>query len=255
MFKQLRSWRHAFSLALSERIRGSRGNFVERPAGRLTQIGPEQEQRVAELAASYGVAFETSLGAETALRNYEYLDWLDRVFAVSGLAVPRPEVLCDAGCASFWYAASLAAFFKPGRLIGIDVEGYRRLKGGHTRIDYANGYLASLGQGKFVVADYRAFDQPADVVTSFFPFVTSPAVLAWRLPLSLLDPEGFFAQVRRNLRSGGLFLMVNHGPDEASQASRYCDAACLALVTRLDQAGSLSAYRAKPALVSVWTPR
>ena len=252
MLKQLRSWRHGFSLALSERLRGSRGTYLERPAGRLTQVGPQQQGRIAELAARYDISFEYSLSAETALRNYEYLDLLDRAFAAGSEVVPRPKILCDAGCASFWYAAALSAFFQPGRLIGVDVEGYRRLQGGHTRIDYARGYLASLGHGEFVVVDYRRLVQPAEVITSFFPFISPLAVLAWRLPLSLLDPPSFFAQVHRNLRLGGVFFMVNHGPAEAARAHQYCDAAGLACILRLDHAGVLSGHRSAAALPSLW---
>jgi hypothetical protein len=34
-------------------------------------------------------------------------------------------VLCDVGCASFWYAATLQSFFRPDRLVGVEVEGHR----------------------------------------------------------------------------------------------------------------------------------
>lgn len=237
---------------MSERLRASRGPLREQPALRLAKLDPAQHERVEQLAERYGTRFEHSLEERTALRNYEYIDLLDRAFASGAVRMPRPAVVCDAGCASFWYAAALAAFFRPGRLVGVDVEGYRRLKGGHTRIDAVRGYLSGLGQGEFVVADYRRFDLPADVITSFFPFLTVPAILAWRLPTTLLDPSAFFAQVRRNLRPGGLFVMVNHGPDEARLAHSRCVAAGLVPVLSVDEAGVLSAYRSKPALISLW---
>ena len=35
--------------------------------------------------------------------------------------------------------------------------------------------------------------KPADLITAWFPFLTPAAILAWRLPLSLLAPERLFA--------------------------------------------------------------
>ncbi len=39
---------------------------------------------------------------------------------------------------------------------------------------------------RFLVADYVGCELPAEVITAWFPFVTPAALLAWRLPLSLL---------------------------------------------------------------------
>ena len=58
------------------------------------------------------------------------------------------------GCASFWYAAALEAFFRPRALVGVDVEGYRLFKDGRTRSDYAAGYVGQRPNARFVVADY-----------------------------------------------------------------------------------------------------
>ncbi len=38
---------------------------------------------------------------------------------------PAGGVLCDIGCASFWYAATLQTFFRPDRMVGVEVEGHR----------------------------------------------------------------------------------------------------------------------------------
>ena len=193
------------------------------------------------------------MNAATSVRNYEYLDLLDRGWASAGLARPAAASLCDIGCASFWYAAALQAFFRPERMVGVEVEGHRLLRDGRARIDYAAGYLAHLPNARFVVADYAGYREPADVITAWFPFLTPSAILAWRLPLSLLAPAALFRQIQHNLGPRGLFFMVNHGWSEAELASEYCIAAELRLAGRWADPGALSRHRLAPPVLSWWT--
>ena len=189
----------------------------------------------------------------TSRNNYEYLDILDRAWAHSGLARPRGGILCDVGCASFWYAATLHTFFHPQELVGVEVEGHRLFRDGRTRIDYASGYVADLGNARFLVADYVTCQLPADVITAWFPFLTPAAILAWRLPLSLLAPARLFGRIYGNLRPGGLLVMVNQGVEEELMAHQLCNAANLRLLHRSAEQGVLSGHRASPAVVSCWT--
>jgi hypothetical protein len=250
--QRLRSLRHRFWYGVSETLRWSRGTYRETAAHELPALSTEEAQRIAALQSRYGVRFEAQLSAATSVRNYEYLDILDETRSAAGL--PRIEcgVLCDVGCASFWYAAALAAFFRPQRLIGVEVEGHRLFKDGRTRIDYARGYIASVPNASFVVADFLAFVEPADVITAWFPFVTPTAILAWRLPLSLLRPERLFRRVAQNLTAQGIFFMVNHGPAEADLASALCDAAGLRPIWRGVASSVLSRYREASPVVSCW---
>lgn len=209
-------------------------------------------QRIAALRSRYQVQYELRMNSATAMNNYEYLDILDRAWAKSGLARPAGGVVCDIGCASFWYATTLQAFFSPRQLVGVEVEGYRLFKNGHTRIDYALGYLSAASHARFVVADYRRCELPADIITAWFPFVSPAAILAWRLPLSLLAPGQLFKRVYHNLRRGGLFVMVNHGMAEAEVAEKLCVAAGLACLFRFADPGMFSSHRASPAVLSCW---
>jgi SAM-dependent methyltransferase len=192
------------------------------------------------------------MNSATSANNYEYLDILDRAWAESGLTRPCGGVVCDIGCASFWYAATLQAFFGPRELVGVEVEGYRLFRDGHTRIDYASGYVSELSNTRFVVADYVACELPADVITAWFPFVTPAAILAWRLPLSLLKPERLFARIHHNLRPDGLFVMVNHGAEEAALAGALCSAAGLRRSFQFAEPGWFSGHRGSPAVLSCW---
>ena len=190
--------------------------------------------------------------AATAINNYEYLDILDRAFSQAAMARPSANIVCDVGCASFWYAASLQVFFSPRELVGFDIEGHRLFKDGRTRVDYAQGYLTDMPNARFVIDDYVRCRTQADVISAWFPFVTPAAILAWRLPLSLLTPEKLFERICHNLAADGLFIMVNHGADEAERAHRLCDAAGMRCVFRLDAPGALSGHRQRPAMLSGW---
>jgi len=141
----------------------------------------------------------------------------------------------DAGSAGFRYAAALDAFFRPAALTGVEVEGHRLLRDGRSRIDHARGYVAPFPHARFVVADYTAFDESADVITMFYPFVTVAPLLAWRLPLEVFAPEAWFARAARNLAPGGLLVVVSHGDDEAGIAKRLCAAQDLTAVVHPDR--------------------
>jgi SAM-dependent methyltransferase len=226
--------------------------YHETPARELPALAIEQAERIAALRDRYQVQFELQMNAATSGNNYEYLDILDRAWAQSGLHRPLAGTVCDIGCASFWYAAALHAFFRPARLIGVEIEGHRLFRDGRSRVDYAAGYLEKLPNSEFIVADYAACETPADIITAWFPFLTATAILAWRLPLSLLAPQRLFVRIKHNLRPGGLFIMVNHGLSEAVLAEQLCGAAGLMLISRWAETGTLSNHRSRPAVLSCW---
>lgn len=254
MLDQLRSAYHGFWLAVSERTGRVRGPRPEEPADGLPPLPPDVERRIADLRARYGVAFERRLGTRSALQNYEYLDWLDAAFAAWQLDPPRPRELHDVGCGGFAYAAALHRYFAPARLLGIDVEGHRRLRGGVTRRERVLGHLARLPGAEFVVADYTRGSRSADFVTAFFPFVTREPVLAWRLPLSLLRPAELFGAVRASLEPAGRLFMVNQSADEHRVAAEFAHAAGLACVAVLERSRVAPLAPEMPRVVlSLWT--
>ena len=216
------SFYHALWFRLSERMRWSRKPYHEVPVGRLTDLETWQSACIESLQAHYGVCFESRYGRHTSLANYAYLDLLDQAWAAADRPVPTGGLVTDVGCANFWYARTLHRFFRPAKLTGVDVEGYRLYPTGYSRYDAAAGYVADLPQTSFVTVDYCEMDEQVDVVTTWFSFVTPTPVLAWRLPLTVFSPERLFARIARNLAAGGTLFMVNQGTDEADVAAGYC---------------------------------
>ena len=97
--------------------------------------------------------------------------------------------------------------------------------------------------------------EPADLLTAWFPFLTPAAILAWRLPLRLLAPERLFERIKQNLKADGLFVMVNHGVAEAALAETLCVAAGLTQWVPFAPsvaAGPFSHHRLQPPLLSCW---
>jgi SAM-dependent methyltransferase len=252
LLQRLTSLRHGFSYGVSERLRWSRGAIEETPARELCAVNHEQSERIAALRERYQVQFELQMNAATSADNYEYLDMLDRGWSASKVGRPAGGVLCDVGCASFRYAAALQTFFRPDRMVGVEVEGYRLFRDGHSRIDHAAGYLLRVPAAEFVVADYTAYEAAADVITLWFPFLTPAALLAWRLPLKLLAPARLFRQIQHNLNPNGLLVVVNHGLQEFAMTDDLCGAAGLRRLARWSEPGTLNGHRMLPPVVSWW---
>lgn len=230
--QRLRSGYHAVRYRLSNGLRWSLGEHCELPADHLLDLTMEQRSRVAVLQRRYGMKFEAYLNADTALRNYDYLDLLDQAWTDWNLSRPSHGIVCDVGSANFWYARAIQAFFRPKQLIGVEVDGYRLYRNGHSRWDYARGYLRGLPNATFQVEDYVRVRQRADVITAWFPFITPGPLLAWRLPLSMYAPESLIRSIMANLHVNGVFVMVNHNQAEADIAAALCRA------VGLDNAGS-----------------
>lgn len=256
--QRLASARHALSLALGERLRFSLGRWQEVPCGSRAALveGLDAGQRAALEAVWQqlpGTAFELSLARPTALANYDLAQRLLGLWAAAGRAVPAggDPVLHEVGCANFRTVAALHAFFRPRELVGIEIEGWRRYATLRSRHDHATAYAAQVPGARFAVADYADFGQPADVICAFFPFVTPAPVLAWRLPLSVLQPARLFGRIAANLRPGGVFVMANQGEDEAAVAAGHATAAGLVRCAQWLEARPLLP-RPVPAVLSLW---
>jgi len=241
---------HAFRYYLGKRLAWSRRTYQERPAGRLHDLSGIQQERIAGLIRHFRVRFEQRAEQDTALKQYDYLDILDKAWSAWKLPYPAAGVLQDIGSSNFWYAAVLHTFFRPTEMVGIEVEGHRIYINGYSRLDYARGYIRDLPNTQFFIGDYAGYNRPADIVTAWYPFVTPGAVLAWRMPLSVLTPEALFSRVAQNLSPHGLFIMVNQDRGEAAIAAAWCVKAGLAPYGSCEVKPTLRSR--PPAVASYW---
>jgi hypothetical protein len=83
--------------------------------------------------------------------------------------------------------------------------------------------------------------------------LTPAAILAERLPRSLLAPGRLFRRIHHNSRPGGGFVRANHGHPETTLADVLCTAVGLRRLSQLAEPRLLSLHRASPAIHSCWT--
>lgn len=249
--QRFRSGYHAFWYWLGEGLAWSRGLYRERPVGQLTHLSGSQQAKIAALRRQFDVRFERHCAALTTLKNYDYLDILDQAWTAWGEPRPVGGVVHDVGSSNFWYAQALHAFFVPSSLTGVEVEGHRIYYNGYSRWDYARGYVETLAQTTFEIADYAQYEQPADTIVAWYPFVTAAPVLAWRMPLAFLAPQALFKRVAMNLNPSGIFVMVNQGPEEADVAAGLCRQAGLRFESSCELRVTLRRRRVPP-VVSWW---
>lgn len=249
--QRLRSGYHAFWYWLGEELAWSRGLYRECPVEQLTHFSGSQQARIAVLRRQFAVRFEQHCAMLTTLKNYDYLDILDQAWTAWGQPRPVGGVVQDVGSSNFWYARALHAFFTPSALTGVEVEGHRIYYNGYSRWDYARGYVQNLPQTNFEIADYAQYEQPADTIVAWYPFVTPSPVLAWRMPLAFLAPQALFARVAMNLNPSGVFVMINQGPEEADIAADLCRQAGLQFESSCKVRMTLRRRRVPP-VVSWW---
>ena len=248
---RLRSGYHRIWYEATQALRWSRGTYREKPIGIDLNLMPAQRNRINQLTATYGTKFELRYPPETALLNYGYLDLLDHAHKNLNWRIHSHQRICDVGSSNFAYAAALQTFFHPSHLLGTEVEGHRLYCNGRSRIDYANGHIQDLPNTHYVVSDYRYYNQPAEIITAWFPFVTPKPLLAWRLPLSLFDPAAMFTQIANNLVLGGTFVMINHSPTETSIARSIVEATGLVCRGQYVHHAPLRP-RTQPAVLTLW---
>ena len=248
---QLHSWLNAWRWAYDRRASHTLKPYCETPADQLTGLPLPVSRRLSQLRSRYGVAFEHQLNADNALENYVYLDVLQRLRDQS----PRwPAVqgrVLDVGCKNFYYAAALAAAFKPAQLTGLELEGHRRYRDGHRRSDYAAFYTAQITGARFCVGDVCDWHDQADLVSCWYPFVFPQVALAWGLPLSAFAPQRFFAALAGAVAPGGLLLVVNQGLAEWQECARWLLAKRLRCVAQVVVDAPLMP-RPAPPVASLW---
>ncbi len=234
------------------RWRWGRRGYVERPAGVLHGLAPEDAQEIARLCAAYEVCFETTFDADHAMSNYGLLQLLDVATTQCRWQVPSQPRVIDVGSLNFSYAAVLHAWLHPQKLVGIELDGYRLYDNLHTRHSYAQHYIRDLPATEYCVMNFLAYNAPADLITMLYPFVVPEPLVHWDLPLAEFQPAQIFAHAHQLLTPGGFVVMANFGAEEFQAAAPLMRRAGFALHGSCVYEGGLSEHQI-PSYVSVWS--
>ncbi|QQR80390.1 MAG: hypothetical protein IPJ69_13980 [Deltaproteobacteria bacterium] len=232
----------------------SRPGYFEKSMGDLSAFDKPLQEEMLKLKSHYSMAYEERLSEENTRDNYFYLHLLDQSQKnwnfVSRQSEILPEVL-DVGSKNFYYVDTLHAFFKPKRLVGLEVDGHTIYHDLHSRKDYASYYLKPYPEACYVIENIFDYTGSFDIITCFYPFVFSETAINWSLPLSFFNPEKFFLKIESLLKNNGLFWMLNHGEEEWEAAQKILAQTKLQPVGNFTEHSPLSSCDSA-ACVSLW---
>lgn len=222
---------------------GRRRSRVTLPVESLAQLfeGLPAAAATAALAAEARLRRDFDLttlaGHSTRLVYAENLALLERLEALrtaagaAGWPAAGADVAAvDVGSGVFQYATALQRWLERAgsavpravALLGVEIDGYRRYRGGGTRADHATAHAALAGTGtRFLVADFQTLALPVqDVVTMFYPFLSAYPLLRWGSPLHHLRPRALLARAVACLRPGGVLVVANQTRAEHQRLAR-----------------------------------
>jgi hypothetical protein len=249
---RLRSTAHAASFALRQAIAWSRGLPTLQGGPWLSAAkhwSPtySRERRQAMLARAESLVQDFGLGRyDDQLHGSQWaknLYVLDLLLTTVGPYIEANEKAragsviqaVDVGCADWDYVFALHAFLrgpvgtpcKP-HLTGVEIDPHGIYPDGYSRADYTRAYIAALEsaalnspskgpqtQATLVHEDALQATLPQqDLVFCFFPFILPYQIVAWGLPLGLLNPQAMLAKQAAWVKPGGHWVIYTHAEEE-----------------------------------------
>ena len=197
--------------------------------------------------------YKPYLSAPTYRKNEWTLALLRRFLAPHLRSGPAPLEILEPGCQDFARLPAFRAFFRNRvKITGLELDPYPVLHDFHSRADKAKYYLSrEPSADRYLAADFFRWQEPADLIACFYPFVSAHPALAWGLPARFGNPKPWVNGFARNLRPGGLLLVVHQGEWEEADF----DAARVLQPLRLLERGTFATKDyplPHPACVSVY---
>jgi hypothetical protein len=196
-----------------------------REAGEMNTPLSEEERR---LERRYGMGFlRPRLLPEVYRKNLATLWIMEKTLPATILPEGNPRIV-EPGCQDFSRLPAIRSFCRfHGRqptVEGLELDPYPVLSGFHSRADKASYYLSLPGGHKndqYLAGDFFLRDKkPADLILSFYPFVSPDPALAWGIPAEFGDGKKWAEAYVDNLQRGGIVLVVHQGTWEEEEFDR-----------------------------------
>ncbi len=197
---------------LRSRLRFRRDGYKETGIEGLSLSSAELE-----LESSYQFAsYRDYLSAQNYRKNLWTLWVLQRTLAPHLRGHGGMAEILEPGCQDFSRLPALRSFFRKqeisGRITGLELDPFPVLHDFHSRWDKAKYYLnLEKSEDRYFDADFFRWRESADLICCFYPFVSTHPALAWGIPAAFGNPVPWLEGFTRNLKSGGLLLVVHQG--------------------------------------------
>jgi len=219
--ENLHSAKNRFFWHLRSRLRFSRVGYKEEGISGLSPSDLEKK-----LECTYELDFYANY-----LANATYRKNLWTLFVLERMLAPHlhknyfPLEVLEPGAQDFSRLPALRSFFRKRgsrpRFTGIEIDPFPVLHDFHSRWDKAKYYLNfEKSADRYLAADFFEWQEPADLICCFYPFVSVHPALAWGLPARYGNGEPWIDGFVRNLRPGGLLLTVHQGEWEEEDFDR-----------------------------------
>ena len=189
-----------------------------------------ESKRASKLTDKYHLdRFAPHLSLSSLYGAYFFLDVLDRSNVSEKLKPLEPQnmTVLDIGTKNFDIAPAIYSYLKTHlpkdghlHITGIEIDAYRIYRSLFSRHDVAEFYrrLISVDDAenhRYIPGDFLDHNDQYDLITCFFPFVTSYALLAWGLPRAKLKPQEFVGHILKSLKPNGIAIIINQTSKES----------------------------------------
>lgn len=201
---------------LRSRLRFRRGGYRETGIDQLS-LSPAELELESEFEFS---SYRNCLSPVNYRKNLWTLWVLHRMLAPHIRQSSMLSEILEPGCQDFSRLPALRAFFRkqvnkqlyPPRITGLELDPFPVLHDFHSRWDKAKYYLnLEKSEDRYLEADFFRWHEHVDLICCFYPFVSTHPALAWGIPAPFGNPEPWLRGFTRNLRPGGLLLVVHQG--------------------------------------------
>ena len=248
---------NALQWALRNFLHWTPGHYRETPAGpkALRNLSTETAKLAETLLKTYGLSLLPHRASEQrVLETLTYLHWLDQMrqshpqyFQALGPndeTISKPFRWLDVGAKNWAYVEALDGFlqrFLPQpavmpthpvlgetpsyRLDGVELDPHRRYTNLQTRAQAAQAFIQVLPYAAYHAGPIQHWQESAQVISLFLPFVFEEPHLAWGLPLDYFAPQALLNHLLHLLEPGGLLIIVNQGDVEAEAQGALFDQA------------------------------
>lgn len=232
--EELQSKRNRLFWRLRETLRFQRPGYRENGT-----VSAHLDPAAEHLAERYRLtAIQRNLTSAVYVKNLATLWILEQMLNKQKLPAGPCSVL-EPGCQDFARLPALRAYLHQRgtqpTITGLEVDAYPILHNLHSRADKAHYYLSlspAHSRDRFVAGDFFRWNEAADLVFCFYPFVSANPALSWGLPKEFGQPEQWVEAFARNLKTGGKLLVVHQGDWEEEEFDEARVTAPLKLLQR-----------------------